>query len=64
MTEDEIELEVQARVEFKMNQLLVGVRSSANRNWDFAFNGHGNPHKQTHYWEAFEQMCLHDVGNS
>lgn len=50
----DIEKEVQARVEFKMNELLTAVENTAKNNWNSAFHS-GNP-KHAHYWEAFSQL--------
>lgn len=50
----DIEKEVQARVDFKMNELLTAIKNTANTNWNIAFQT-GNP-KYSHYWEAFNQM--------
>lgn len=47
----DIEKEVQARVEFKMNELLTAIKNNAENYWTIAFNT-GNP-KYEHYWEAF-----------
>lgn len=54
MTASEIEAEVQARVAFKMNELLTAVTNMANASWHQAFNsGHG---KYANYWEAYNLM--------
>ena len=53
-SKEEIEAEVQARVNFKLDELVIGMRNTATRNWQIAFQS-GNP-KYSHYWEAFEQM--------
>lgn len=50
----EIEKEAQARVDFKMNELLTAIKNTANHNWNNAFNS-GHP-KYQYYWEAFSQM--------
>jgi hypothetical protein len=50
----DIEKEVQARVEFKLNELLTAVENTAKNNWNIAFHS-GNP-KHSHYWEAFGQL--------
>lgn len=52
--EKQINDEVQTRVNFKLDELLVGMRNAATRNWQIAFRL-GNP-KYSHYWEAFEEM--------
>lgn len=54
MTEEKIEKEVQARVDFKINEILKGVENQANLNWQIVFNN-GNP-KYSNYWEAFSQL--------
>jgi hypothetical protein len=48
------EKEIQARVEFKMNELLTAVENTAKANWSIAF--HSSSQKHEHYWEAFKQM--------
>jgi hypothetical protein len=48
------EKEIQARVDFKMNELLTAVENTAKANWDIAFQN--NSQKRSHYWEAFGQM--------
>lgn len=48
------EREIQAQVEFKMNELLTAVENTANANWSIAFSEMNQKH--THYWEAFNQM--------
>ena len=48
------EKEIQARVDFKMNELLTAVENTAKTNWNVAF--HSNSQKHSHYWEAFGQM--------
>lgn len=49
-----IESEVQAQVEFKMNELLTAVENRANANWSIAFSSMSQKH--THYWEAFKEL--------
>jgi hypothetical protein len=49
-----IEKEIQARVDFKMNELLTAVENTAKANWNVAFQS--NSQKHSHYWEAFGQM--------
>jgi len=49
-----IEREIQARVEFKMNEFLTAVRNTAKANWGIAFNNMSQKHE--YYWEAFKQM--------
>lgn len=48
------EKEIQARVDFKMNELLTAVENTAKANWGLAFEN--NSQKHSHYWEAFGQM--------
>lgn len=55
MSQEEIEKEIQARVEFKMNELLTAVQNTAETNWGIAFESMSAKH--THYWEAFNQMA-------
>lgn len=50
----DIEKEIQARVEFKMKELLTALENSCKRNWQIAFQS-GNP-KYSNYLEAFGQM--------
>lgn len=54
MDQDQIEKEVQARVNFKMNELLTGIENVAKINWGLAFENMSQKH--SHYWEAFTQM--------
>jgi hypothetical protein len=49
-----IEKEIQARVDFKMNELLKAIENRANANWSIAFKIGSQKH--SYYWEAFEQM--------
>lgn len=51
---DRIEQEVQARVDFKLNELLTAMENTAKANWHTAFGSMSQKH--THYWEAFTQM--------
>ena len=48
------EKEIQARVDFKMNELLTAVENTAKANWNVAFQN--NSQKHSHYWEAFGQI--------
>lgn len=48
------EKEIQARVDFKMKELLTAVENTAKANWNVAFQN--NSQKHSHYWEAFGQM--------
>lgn len=50
----DIEKEVQARVDFKLNELLGAMKQAAARNWHIAFQSTSLKH--SHYWEAFEEM--------
>lgn len=54
MDQEQIEREVQERVNFKMNELLIGVENVAKLNWSAAFENMSQKH--SHYWEAFTQM--------
>lgn len=54
MTPQEIENEVKARVEFKMNELLTAISNRAKAHWGYALSEMSQKH--THYWEAFNQM--------
>ena len=51
---ENIEKEIQARVEFKLREILEAVKNTSNANWNNAANT-GSP-KYAHYWEAFEQF--------
>ena len=48
------EKEVQARVDFKMSELLTAVENTAKANWNISFQN--NSQKHAHYWEAFGQL--------
>jgi hypothetical protein len=48
------EKEVQARVDFKMNELLTAIENTARNNWGIAFENISQKH--SHYWEAFNIM--------
>jgi len=48
------EKEIQAIVDFKMDELLTAVENNAKANWNIAFQC--NSQKHSHYWEAFRQM--------
>lgn len=50
----DIEKEIQARVNFKLNEILTAVENSAKINWNIAFRS--NSPKHSHYWEAFGQL--------
>jgi hypothetical protein len=49
-----MEEEIQARVNFKMNELLTAIENTAKANWNIAFQN--NSQKHSYYWEAFEQI--------
>lgn len=42
-----IEKEIQARIEFKMNELLTGVENACKIHWQMAFEN--NSQKHSHY---------------
>lgn len=50
----DIEQEIQARVNFKLNELLTSVENQVKLNWQLAFNN--NSAKHSYYWEAFSQF--------
>jgi len=50
----DIEKEVQARVEFKFNELLEGVKNRIGREFNLTLNT--NNQKHLHYWEAFSEF--------
>lgn len=50
----DIEREVQARVDFKMNELLTSLENTAKANWNVSLQN--NSIKHSHYWECFTQM--------
>jgi hypothetical protein len=50
----EIEQEVKARVDFKMQEFFTALKNVASNHWGTAF--HSSSQKHQHYWEAFEQM--------
>lgn len=50
----DIEEEIQARVDFKMKELLKAIEHKAKANWNLAFCS-GHP-KHQFYLEAFSQM--------
>lgn len=49
-----LEKEIQARVDFKMNELLTAVENVAKTNWNISFQSYSQKH--AHYWEAFNQL--------
>lgn len=52
--ENEIEAEVQARVDFKMNEFLTALKNTINNNYAATLQT-GNP-KYYYYWEAFVRL--------
>ena len=48
------EKEIQARIDFKLSELLTGVENRAKAEWNTAF--HANSQKHTNYWEAFKEL--------
>ena len=54
MSKEEIEDEIQARVAFKINEILTGCKNYAGRNWAQAFAR--NSAKHEHYWEAWKEF--------
>lgn len=48
------EKEIHARVNFKLEELLTGIKNRVNNNWGKAFQS-GNP-KYSNYFEAFEEL--------
>jgi len=54
MTKEEIKREVQAQVDFKINELKTGLKNAVDRNWAIAFQ-QGSP-KHSNYYEAFREM--------
>lgn len=53
-SKDDIEREVRARIDFKLDELKSAMKQAATRNWHIAFNGMNQ--KASHKWEAFEEM--------
>jgi len=53
-SEEEIELEVQARVKFKLSELMTVIENSAKSHWHLAFIN--NSQKHSHYFEALNQV--------
>lgn len=53
MTEKDIEKEIQARVEFKMNELLTGVKNRVAFKYIKAFD---MTRESQYAWEAFEEL--------
>lgn len=53
MTEQEIEKEVQARVEFKMNEFLTAVKNRVGFKYQQAFD---MTQKSQYEWQAFKEL--------
>jgi len=53
MTEQEIEKEIQARCEFKMNELLTGVKNMVGWKYKQAFD---MTQKSQYIWQAWEEL--------
>ena len=53
MSEQEIEKEVQARVEFKMNELLIGIKNRVVFKYKQAFD---MTQKSQYIWQAWEEL--------
>lgn len=53
MSEQEIEKEVQARVEFKMNELLTGVKNKLKFKYGQAFD---MTKESEHNWKAWQEL--------
>ena len=53
MSEQEIEKEIQARVEFKMNELLTGVKNRVSFKYKQAFD---MTQKSQYIWQAWEEL--------
>lgn len=51
---DLIEEEIQARIDFKMNELLKAVKNTCIREWGLSYIN--NSQKHLHYHEAFSMM--------
>lgn len=54
MTEQDIEREIQARVEFKMNELLTGIKNRVNFKYAQAFD---MTQKSQDVWQAFKEVA-------
>lgn len=52
--ENDIEAEVQARVDFKLNELLTAIKNTININYQASLQS-GSP-KHYYYWEAFNRF--------
>jgi len=52
--EQDIENEVQSRLDFKMNELLTGLKNTISTNYNATVNSN-NP-KYYYYWEAFSRF--------
>jgi len=53
MSEQDIEKEIQARVEFKMNELLTGIKNRVGFKYKQAFD---MTRESQHAWEAFKEL--------
>lgn len=49
-----MEEEIQARVEFKLNEILSAIENTANTQWHLSFLQ--NSQKHSHYWEALTML--------
>lgn len=54
MSEQEIEKEIQARVEFKMNELLTGIKNRVGHKYGQAFD---MTRESQYKWEAFKEIA-------
>jgi len=52
-TETDIEAEVQARIEFKMNEFLTGIKNAVKYKYGQAFD---MTQKSQYIWQAFEEI--------
>lgn len=48
------EKEIQARIDFKLSELLTGLENRAKAEWHNAFQTGSQKH--SHYWEAFTEL--------
>lgn len=61
MSELEIEKEIQARVAFKMNELLTGVKNKVRYKYKQAFDMTQNSQYIWQAWEELEEMVKKEV---
>ncbi len=54
MKDRKLEKELQARIDFKMGELLEVLENRIGIEWGIAFSG--NSQKHEHYWEAFRLL--------